>query len=443
MTPGIALTACIAFIIVLFIQDLKGKPNVSYAHLIPLAWFLYCAFGGVGRWFVTDRSVAVEIDVAEGNPIDRPILSVLIAVGLYVLVTRRASLLEILRANKWIVMLFLYMAISILWSDFPLVSWKRWVRSFGDFIMVLTVLSEEDSVEGIKRVIRRCAYITLPLSIVFIKYFRDIGVKYTLDGQFTMWVGVTSHKNELGALALICGILVSWDIITGGYRNGKTMCVNMTLLLMALWLLNGSASSDSKTSWMGFILGICVLVLLNLFKARVRNLGRDIVISALALALISGAVEAFGGMSLYEVIVTASGRDTTLTGRTDLWKDIFARASESPILGVGFGSFWIGNVHHVWENYLWRPTQAHNGYLDIYLELGLVGIFLLLLMIISSYKSISNSLRTNFRYGSLRLVFFLIVIVHNISESSFLRGTSLLWFVLLLSMANPAAETES
>ena len=76
-----------------------------------------------------------------------------------------------MKNNIWILVLFLYLGISILWSDFMGVSFKRWIRATGDLVMALVVLTEPAPYEAIKTLINRCAIVLIPLSLLFIKYF--------------------------------------------------------------------------------------------------------------------------------------------------------------------------------------------------------------------------------------------------------------------------------
>jgi O-antigen ligase len=139
--------------------------------------------------------------------------------------------------------------------------------------------------------------------------------------------------------------------------------------------------------------------------------------------------------SLVAAGISASGRDLTLTGRTDLWADLLDIAAESPIFGVGYGSFWIGNTHNLWERHLWGPTQGHNGYIDVYLELGAVGLLILAAVIIRGYLATLDRMTTNFGQGALHFAWLTVIVIHNVTESSYLRGTRGtvdLWFIFLL-----------
>lgn len=414
-------------------MSLGQRRDFSLALWVPFIWYAIATSQGVSRWLTLSGYEAGDLSYLEGNPIDRAVYSVLIGLGIVILLIRRIEWPRVLKDNKWLIVLFIYMLVSISWSQFPEVSFKRWTRATGDLIMVLVVLSEPDPLEAISKVLRRCFYINLPLSIILIKYFRTIGTGWDENGA-EMWIGVTTQKNVLGEVCMISGIFFVWSILRD---SGKRRFVDFGFLLMAIWLLRGSGSYTSITAILTFSVGIGLLLFLQSGKSRVKYLKKYLVVASIVLAVgllgTGFAVETFSGKSFFETGVKASGRDTTLTGRTELWEDILNIASNHPMLGVGYGSFWIGNLgNDLWEKHIWRPSQGHNGYLDVYAELGIVGVCFLFLAIISSTRQIIRTFGSHFEYGRLRLALLLVILVHNITESSFLRGANNLWFIFLL-----------
>ena len=263
MQPYIALTLCILFIAAAFALEHKEKSEVSLGLWAPQIWLTISASRPVYFWLYPEPVVVGQgVDNLAGNPVDRLILSVLIASGVIILLRRKIDWTFTFKNNIWIVLLLLYMGVSIAWSDFPSVSTKRWVRSTGDFIMVLVVLSERNPLGAIKTLIMRLSFMLLPLSIICIKFFPHIGVAYTIDGHATMLIGVTTHKNELGVLALVCGIFLVWRVMTS-WRNQKMEYLSVILILMVFWLLEGSSTANSKTSLLAFLLSSCMVIFLN------------------------------------------------------------------------------------------------------------------------------------------------------------------------------------
>jgi O-antigen ligase len=273
-------------------------------------------------------------------------------------------------------------------------------------------------------------------------------VGYSRDGSQEMWKGLTTHKNNLGQVAMSSGVYFSWNMIKNwGRRN---IWGNLFFLLMVIWLLQGSSTASSKTAIFGFGIGVCVMLGLQYLRKNIGYLRRYTVVW-LALLVFLAMLMQFGSEVIYErslvsVITEASGRDDTLTGRTVLWGDLLSIASNHPILGVGYGSFWIGDKGESlvsWsEKVSWRPGQGHNGYIDVYVELGLVGVFLIIGLVVAAFKNIGKIVHTNFQYASMRLAFLITILVNNITESSFLRGTHNLWFLFLLVAINVPLATE-
>ena len=125
------------------------------------------------------------------------------------------------------------------------------------------------------------------------------------------------------------------------------------------------------------------------------------------------------------------GRDATLTDRTEVWHDAL-ELQPDPIFGAGFESFWLGKrLDKLWEKWWWQPNQAHNGYIETYLNLGWVGIVLLAGMIIGTFGKISRALLTNFEFARLRLGFLFVILAYNFTEATF-KGVHLVWTVFYL-----------
>jgi len=127
------------------------------------------------------------------------------------------------------------------------------------------------------------------------------------------------------------------------------------------------------------------------------------------------------------------GRDDTLTGRTDIWARVLSMA-EHPIVGGGYSSFWLGErLLTLWNEYSWHPIEAHNGYLEIYLDLGIIGLTLLAGVIVSAYASIRAAITSQVEYAALRLSLLVASILYNVTESAFRPGL-LMYFLFLLTV---------
>jgi O-antigen ligase len=420
----------------------------SHALWLPLAWYFIVSTRAISSWFggplVRGTS---DVDVMSGSPLDRLILTALICLGCLVLVRRRTAMGPILSRNMWLVALFIEIVVSAAWSYFPAVSLRRAVRCVGTAVMALVVLTERRPLESAVALLRRCYVVHLVLSLIAIKYFRHIGVSWSYDGSQEEWTGLALHKNNLGQVVMMSGLFFSWCLLTGPNRGILARARDLSCLALSVYLLRGSGTSNSITSIVAFAVGVCVLMALWSVRNQVERVTRYAGALVLAVVLMGGAsyiaMQSLGEQPVGAAL-GAAGRDETLSGRTGLWLDLLAIAGRHPVLGVGYGAFWVGPAGYDifplpnWssETPEWRPLQGHNGYIDVYVELGVIGVALLLVVIAVGLWSNQRLLTTDFAFGSLRLAVLISLLINNLAESSFLRGTHNLWFLFLLVAIN-------
>lgn len=414
---------------------------------IPYVWLLIASTRSVSIWLAGgkfDRGVS-NLAEESGSPVDRVVLTALIILSLFVLFSRTERTKKVLARNKWLVILFAYMVLSVVWSNFPGISFRRCIRAIGAFLVVLVVLTEDDPLGGIRALLRRVYLTHIPLSIAAIKYFRNIGVAYTWDGNEEMWVGLANHKNNLGQVAMSSGLYSSWQVLQNWSK--KKLTLDLLLLVLTLWVLRGSKNSHSSTAILGFIISAAILLGLQFIKKRAARAKCIILAALIASVVVSPLVvlgfEAFNTTPV-GLVLNATGRDLTLSDRTLLWTDLLNNAKKNPVTGVGLGSFWVGPIGYNmypfpnWSRKTpgWRPNEGHNGYLDVYVDLGVIGVVLLMFVLSSAFAGALNDLQNEFELGRIRLVLLLSIVINNMAESSFLKGTHSLWFVFLLVAVN-------
>jgi O-antigen ligase len=142
-----------------------------------------------------------------------------------------------------------------------------------------------------------------------------------------------------------------------------------------------------------------------------------------------------GGQS---AVASALGRSSTLSGRTDIWEASIASA-DNPVIGTGFESFWNANARKVSQILVARGfidmsnlVSAHNGYIEVYLDLGYVGVGLLALVLVKGFRDAVNSFRYDPRLAGLLLAYVTTATFYAITEAGF-RMLSPSWIFLLLA----------
>jgi O-antigen ligase len=112
-----------------------------------------------------------------------------------------------------------------------------------------------------------------------------------------------------------------------------------------------------------------------------------------------------------------------------------------PIIGAGYESFWLGQRLVDITRINGGINQAHNGYIEVYLNLGLVGIAALACIIVTGYRKIVAAFRVDTQLSMFRIAYFVMAVVYNFTEGAF-KMMSPVWVAFLLAnMALPAALT--
>ena len=432
MPPPLAAIVCVAGILGLFVLDRKRDTRASWVLWLPIIWLLICGSKHVSTWLGMSRVGSREQLYLDGSPLDAAFYELLIAAAVAVLIGRRRTVARVLRRNWPIVLFVLYCALSIVWSDFPGVALKRWIKSLGDYAMVLILLTEYDCEAAVKQVLATVAFVLLPLSILLIKYYPKWGVAYAAHWTGTRsLVGVADNKNMLGMVcmvfgfAAVCRVLHAWR---GPRRDRtKTIIVHGAVSAMAIWLL---ILTDSKTSLSCFVLTSGLIAAHTFLKSARKPAVVHFMVATVILSCASVLFLGIGGGAL-----AAMGRNPTLTGRTEIWHDLL-QFPVNPVFGTGFESFWLGErLARIYSfPILAGLNEAHNGYLEMYLNLGWAGLACLAGLLWTGYRNILRLIGRDPEAGRLRLGFFLIAVVYNFTEVG-IRSTDPVWIAFILAIA--------
>lgn len=406
------------------------RARQSWVLWIPALWTFLGASRSVTQWLFGGAMVDSPDQYLEGSPIDRWFLSGLVFFGVAILASRARRVVQFIRANPIILIFFLYCLFSVLWSDFPLTAFKRWTKALGNVTMVLIILTDENPAAAIKSFFARTSFFLIPLSVLFIKYLPALGRGYFRYTWTTFFTGVATEKNGLGSICLVFGLAALWRFLEVYYsadrqERKRLMLAHGSVLVMTLWLLQ---KANSATSLAVFLLG-SVFLLVTMRKGRKRQ-GT---VHALVGMVIAMLIFVLVFPETYGSLVSMLGRNTTLTGRTDIWNDLF-RIHLNPWVGTGFESFWLGDrAKYFWMKYMFHPNQAHNGYIETYVNLGWIGVFLLGLQILIGYRNISTAYQRDVPAAPLKLALLVAAVAFNLTEASF-KVMHPVWIAFLLAI---------
>src|SRR5262245_10290045 len=425
MAPAVATLICAVFIIWLFAASERThqREPISWA---PFFWMFIAGSRFVSSWLNMRAPASIDT-YTEGSPVDRAVFFVLIAWGGLVLLRRHVRWREVLWSNKWLAAYLLYCLLSIMWTDIPGVLAKRWLKDLGNPIMALVLLTEKRPFEAMVTTTRRLALIMLPLSVLFIRYIPALGRAYSIGGVMS-FTGVADQKNTLGLLCLVIGTCLAWAFT---FRRELLNRYDLITGLLVLWLLY---MADSKTSTMCLIVAIAIFIASTrpAIRRRPTRVATVTICSALFYAVVDGLFQ------IQDDLLVLIGRDPTLTHRTELWTVVRALQTNS-FVGTGFMSFWSGDrLAAIWKALGPGLNQAHNGYLEQYLNLGYVGVAFIVLIAIAALRSIWRQLLTDYSSGVLRLSFLAMALLYNYTEASF-YGINNMWVLFLIAAFEPSS----
>jgi len=423
MPPKLALIACIVFIGWLFAIDRKKLPSSSAALWIPTIWLMIMMSRPVGAWFTSSYAGSV----AEGSVYDRYILNTLTIFAILILIRRQFSWSSLVKNNSWLLFLYAYLGASVLWSDFIFISFKRWIKITEIIIVACVILTEKWPLDAMERVLRRCTYVLIPLSVVLIKYFPAYGRSYSRYEGIAMGTGVTTQKNTLGALCAVSAVFFIWRALCR-VRSRETSMRRVNILGdavvfgIAIFLLFGGGGTYSATSILMFFIGTACLILFF----HVSRVAQFMTTHLRGMLIVGVSLFIFFHSMVLPIILPVLHRREDLTDRDKIWSFVLKKASDSPIIGTGYGGFWGLTT----DSTVLGVNQAHNGYLDVYLQVGILGLVLLFGFLLKFSSQVQRELNHRFEWGVFGVCFLVMTLLHNYTEGSFLRA-SLMWSLMV------------
>ena len=307
---------------------------------------------------------------------------------------------------------------SIFWSENPNILFKRIILQLILIISIGLSISSLRSEKALLNVMFYAFSFIAIYNLIFILIFPD----YSFEISKAL-SGIYKAKNYLGFVSL-AGLIISktkYDVIMRGENKKIAMffiaiwggflflsqsktCIFVGAIFSLLWLVNVRRNLED-------LLGLFLVFCLTFFY---------LVLPLYSSAFLGGGFISFNNIFQY----------VDLTGRGEIWSLAIDSLEGRKTLGVGYGSFWGTGVipvnFDIRYSYLMFLNQSHNGYLDVLIQLGFIGLSLCFLFLITFIKTEFKQIMVGFKY----LIIF--VLVHNITESSLLRDTHFIWLLLLI-----------
>lgn len=321
------------------------------------------------------------------------------------------------------VMVFVVLALlSATWSVAPELTLRRSVALAGTVAVGLVIAHFMRPVEVLDAIRRAMLIVALASLILYL-----VGYPESLDPVYGTLRGVLAQKNALGR-ALAVGLLAS---LLAGFLDPprwRRRALSVIPMVVAL-ALSGSAGGVVLA-----VIGAVAVTLVGLWRSASGRV--PAVLAGMALLGCLFGLWLANWLTIDDVL-GVFGRSSTLTGRTGIWTAAFEAMEERPIVGYGYGAFWTTDAAQAMSSQVkFEVVNAHNGFLDVGLGLGLIGVAAAFMVLVSLLLAVVRDYRIgDSECAAFRAFVFALVLASTVTESGLLTENSLLTVMLVVACA--------
>lgn len=371
-------------------------------------------------------STSSDDALSDSNPASLLSALVIYVIAFAILARQPQRALETIKSSPLLVAMFALPVLSIAWSVDPGTTFRRAVALVltGVFcVYIAQRLSPEEFLRRLLIVLFVGGVLSLLYTIMDPAQAIEHGAVNTGS-----WKGVYGHKAILGRIAAVA-VTVSVYVRPRYWWERPMRWVTIAMFIFL------SIMSQSRASWLMMMGGFAFMFLIAILRNKQLSSGIKLTI-VLALGV---TVLAVVGL-LFNVILTQLGRDETFSGRTTLWWGAISIAKAThPILGAGYHAFWTnagaGGVREYVLDWARLPTHGHNGYLDVWLDLGIPGVILFALFVaVTVWRLARRVLREPGEPAWAAFsIFFFVFLLNNFSVTVVLKHTDIAWIFAVLA----------
>jgi len=294
---------------------------------------------------------------SEGSPLTEALWALVYLLVALLAISMYRQILPLVRANKCLCIFVLLAIVSAAWSQDRMGTLRQSIA-----LLLTTLFGIEIAVRYSIREQLRLACIILG-SVVLL----SVAAQMLLAGDLPVWLGAFSNKNTFGRMI----VFAAAAFLSRPRHSRRDTLLTVTLMAIAGALVVASHSAGSLVELIAIVLISCALGAL-----RWRP---SMLILTVFLSLLIAIPTVYLAMNNLDRVTAGLGRDSSLTGRTELWRYVADSIASHPILGHGYGVFWefsSQEATRIRGAIGWEAPSAHDGYLDLLLDVGLVGLLL-------------------------------------------------------------------
>jgi exopolysaccharide production protein ExoQ len=370
--------------------------------------------------FLLSSGAFVSLTVKPGEPpgatesLVGKVISSTIYVIIFLLLRRNCKgFLRTIWQERFLSILLALAVCSTLWSDDPVVTFRRSLALSATSMFGLYFSMRYDLRQQVRLLASMCG-----LSAVCSFVFGLLGIGHSVDEIPGAWFGIYLHRNSLGKMMVFSALVFFFlERLDPERRWLARICILLSFLLILL--------SKSQTALVVFSVLFTVLFTLVAFR---QSIGRGVTV----LCLTGTAMLASIYWAVTHIQTAAAGldRSVTLSGRLQLWVLSLAMALQRPWLGYGYCAFWEGEngpSERISRALHMQAPHSHNGFLDLWLDLGLVGLAVFATGFGIYFWRALRSAMKSWPESAWPLAFLCFIFLYNLTESTLIVRDSIFW----------------
>ena len=325
------------------------------------------------------------------------------------LLVRRIQIVLSLCIRYWYLMaLPIFCLLSAVWSQYPAISFRFGIQLTAT-VLIAIAMASTTSARAFSRALFGVFSLAMLTSILFGDVRSDTGA----------WLGIYGSKNALAGEAATYVIVCTSQILDRTASNGHRVLAVLGLMIGAMLLLLAQSTGALIVVPPALFLLFSLLVIYRLSVVqRLVAMTFAVLLAAMMALLVTIYADA-----LLDLLLETTGKDVTLTGRTDLWRIARELIAERPFFGIGYQAFWVKGyapAEVLWYNFAIESRSGfnfHNTYLSNAVEIGVIGVFLQVVVLYGAALATGLwALRTRLAEASLLFVLVAMIVMLSFVE---------------------------
>ncbi|HWA31421.1 MAG TPA: O-antigen ligase [Rhizomicrobium sp.] len=364
--------------------------------------------------------------LSDSNPASLLSALVVYLIAFAILARQPQRALETIKSNPLLIAVFALPVISIAWSVDPGTTFRRAIALVMTGVFCVYIAQRLSPEEFLRRLLL-ALFVGGVLSLLYTIADPQQAIEHSAINTGS-WKGVYGHKAILGRIAAVA-VTVSVYVRPRYRWEGPMRWATIAIFIFL------SIKSQSRASWLMMMGGFAFMFLIAVLRNKRLSSGIKLtIVASLGIAVLA-TVAAF-----FNVILLEMGRDDTFSGRTTLWTGAIAVAKAThPILGAGYRAFWTdsgaGGVREYVLDWARLPAHGHNGYLDVWLDLGIPGVALFAVFVAVTIARLARRVlrEPGEPAWAAFSIFFFVFLLNNCSVTVAFKHTDIAWIFAVLA----------